>query len=58
MGKGMPLITASHSSLASPSAQTYQEVDAAMPFGRGYPKFWVSDHHLRRFGVGAQQLVG
>jgi hypothetical protein len=40
---GTPFITSSHASLTSPSDQTYAEVNAALPFGKGYAQFWVSE---------------
>ncbi len=45
LSRGLPYLVASHQSLASPSDQLWEAVDAALPLGKGYGKFVVLEVH-------------
>ena len=43
--KGVPLLTIDRGYLSSPDEMTYQDVDAALPIGKGYGSFWLLEVH-------------
>lgn len=45
ISKGLPYLIASHTSLTSPSDQLWEDVDAALPLGAGYGKYFILEVH-------------
>ena len=41
ISKGLPYLISSHTTLATPSDEMWEEVEAALPFGQGYADYWL-----------------
>jgi len=59
-GHGLPFYTQNAGRPSTPPDELYDEVDAALPFGKGYDKYWMLQVHFNnQAGVtGVQDTTG
>lgn len=59
-GHGLPFYTENAGRPSTPPDELYEEVDAALPFGKGYDKYWMLQVHFNNPGgvTGVQDTTG